>query len=107
MVFDGDRRFLAHEGSPKHSHNRAALEQSEIERNFWNLTRGKTNNEVTTVPGHRAHSGFGVFASYGIIDDIHALSVSELLDSLAQVFRVVIYQIVSPELFACCEFFIR
>ena len=66
-------------GAPEDADDLAALEQRQVQRNFRN-TRGEADDQVAAFPRQRAHGGFGIIATDGVIDHIHAVTARQLLD---------------------------
>src|SRR5262249_56213304 len=55
--------LLAHPRSPEHAEDGAALQQYEIERQFWNLSGGKSDDQVAALPGERTQRRLAVAAA--------------------------------------------
>ena len=79
-------RIAARELAPEHADDVAAFKQREVERDFRNFARGKTDHEEASFPRNRTQRGFGEVAADRIIDHIHALAVGQRLQPLFQIF---------------------
>src|SRR5690606_30432258 len=67
QVLLGLLRVATQEGAPEDAHQRAALQQREVERQPRDLARGKADDQVTAVPADRAEGGLGHRAADGVV----------------------------------------
>src|SRR5262245_53249600 len=89
-------RLLAHPRSPEHAEDGAALQQHEIERQFWNVSGGKSDDEVAALPGERAQRRLAVAAAHWIEHDVDAVLAADALERVAQLLPFIVHQLMRP-----------
>ena len=83
-------RFSLRPGPPEHANNRCTFEQRKIQRELWNGTGSKPNNQVATVPGHTAEGGFSKITPDGIIDHVRTGASGQLFNPRLEVLAGVV-----------------
>src|SRR5262249_35254286 len=84
---------VANPRSPEHAEHGATLEQHEIERQFRDLAGGKPDDEVSALPGERAHRRLAVAATDRVEHNIDAMLAAEALERLAQILPFVVHHL--------------
>src|SRR5262245_41720891 len=89
-------RLLAHPRSPEHPEDGAAFQQYKIERQFWNLSGGKSDDEVAALPGERAQRRLAVAPAHWIEYDVDAVLAAESLERVPQLLPFIVHQLMRP-----------
>src|SRR6185295_19067425 len=63
-------RFALAEIAPEHADDRRALEEREVERQLWNLSRGEADDQQPAAPGDGAERKLGVRPADRVVDDV-------------------------------------
>src|SRR4026208_2433250 len=89
-----DLRLAPREIAPEDADDRRALQQREVERQLGDFTRGEPDDQQPAAQRARAERGLRVGAADGVVDDVDAFAVREVLDARAQVLGGVVDRLV-------------
>src|SRR5690242_9104029 len=100
-------RIALDKRAPEHADNVAAFEQREVERDFWNLAGGKTDDQKPPLPRDRAQRRLGVRAADRIIDHVRAFAAGAAPQRVLEVALSVVDDLIGAVLLGKCELLIR
>src|SRR3546814_755440 len=78
-------RLPPREGPPEDTDHRAALQQREVERDLRDVAGGETDHEAAAIPGHGPQRRLAQITADGVVADIAAPAVGELLHASLEV----------------------
>ena len=98
--------LLAKETTPENPDKGTTLQQSEIEWNAGNRTGRKADNEIASIPRHAPYRRLSIITAYGVVDNIHPFSASDLFDAIFHRLIAVVDDFVGAQLLTKLQLFI-
>src|ERR1700724_3519462 len=77
-------RIALRPAAPQDAADVAALEQDQVERNFWNRAGGEADHQITSLPAERAQRRLRIVAADRVVDHVNAVGAAEAFESIAQ-----------------------
>src|SRR5262249_10655747 len=100
------RVLVPYPRAPENAEHSTRLEQHEVERNFWNVSGGKADDEMTPAPRERAQRRFAIAPAHGIEHHVNAVCPHKPAQALTQILFLVIEDLMRAVRARKCKFLV-
>src|SRR5574337_2110018 len=87
-----------HKRTPEHTNNGVNLEEWQIKRDTWNVTRRETNYQEASAPCHATQYRLRIIAPNWIKSHVNTFPTRKLFDAFLQILTCIIDYLICPVL---------